>query len=124
MLGIIFKLSVSHSKEFEWLTIVVVEGVPAYASPALNENYNNFPPTISFVGGLEPFKDEVQQYVSNIRKENIPTKFEVFPRAYHGLEAIVPNAGISQKAQRFLLESYMEYYDEFILGLNLNKNDI
>jgi len=32
--------------------------VPAYASPALNEDYREFPPTISFVADLEPFYDE------------------------------------------------------------------
>ena len=86
--------------------------IPYYASPALNKDYSNFPPTVTFVGGLEPFKDEVISYVENLKKAQIPTKFELFSKAYHGFEAIIPNAKISLKAKKFLMDAYSEYYDK------------
>lgn len=89
------------------------KSIPSYASPALNTDYSNFPPTITFVGGLEPFKDEVINYVENLKKAEIPTKFKVFPKAYHGFEAIIPNAKISLTAKKFLIDSYSEYFDKY-----------
>jgi len=51
--------------------------VPAYASPSLNEDYSNFPPTTSFVGDLEPLYDENVAYVEALKKASIPTKFRM-----------------------------------------------
>jgi acetyl esterase/lipase len=89
--------------------------IPSYASPALNTDYSGFPPTISFVGELEPFRDEVIQYMENIKEYDIPTKFQIFPKAYHGFESVVPEANISKKAQKFLINSYAEFYDKYCL---------
>lgn len=91
------------------------EEIPAYASPALNKDYSNFPPTVSFVGDLEPFRDEVISYMEAIKKAGIPTKFKLFPKAFHGFEAVVPEAEVSKEAKQFLLESYSEYYDKYIV---------
>lgn len=89
------------------------EEIPAYASPALNTDYSDFPPTISFVGDLEPFRDEVINYMEALKKAQIPTKFKLFPKAFHGFEAVVPEAKISKEAQQFLIDAYVEYYDRF-----------
>jgi len=41
------------------------EDIPSYAAAARNKDYSNFPPTITFVGDLEPFKDETIAYVES-----------------------------------------------------------
>ena len=89
------------------------EEIPAYASPALNTDYSNFPPTVSFVGDLEPFRDEVIDYIDAIKKAGIPTKFKLFPKAFHGFEAVVPEAKVSKEAQQFLIDAYAEFYDRY-----------
>ena len=87
--------------------------IPSYASPALNADYSEFPPTISFVGELEPFRDEVIEYINAIQEANIDTRFKLFPKAFHAFEAVVPEAQISKEAQQFLLDAYAEFYDKY-----------
>ena len=89
------------------------EAIPAYASPALNTDYADFPPTISFVGEFEPFRDEVVAYMDHLKKAGIPIKFKLFPKAFHGFESVVPKAKVSMDAQHFLLDAYAEYYDTY-----------
>lgn len=89
--------------------------VPAYASPSLNEDYNGFPPTISFVGDLEPFYDENVAYIEALKNASVPVKFEVYKGCYHGFEVGSPEAGISKKANKFQLDAFAEFYDMYIL---------
>ena len=90
------------------------EEIPAYASPSLNKDYSNFPPTISFVGDLEPFYDENVAYIEDLKKANIPVKFEIFKGGYHGFEVGSPKAEISKKANKFQLDAFAEFYDKYI----------
>ena len=39
--------------------------IPPYAAPARNTCYRGFPPTITFVGTLEPFYQETCDYVKS-----------------------------------------------------------
>ncbi len=92
----------------------VPEPIPSYASPSLNQDYSNFPPTITFVGDLEPFKDETIAYVKALKKADIPVKFELYKGAFHGFETAVPDAIISKKANKFQFNSFAEYFDKYI----------
>lgn len=88
--------------------------IPAYASPALNQNYNDFPPTISFVGNLEPFHDENVAYIEALKAASIPVKFKVYNGGYHGFEVGSPKAPISIEANNFQLDAFEEFYDKYV----------
>ena len=88
--------------------------VPIYASPALNEDYRDFPPTISFVGDLEPFLDENKAYIEALKKAGVPVKFKVFEGGYHGFEVGSPEAAIAKEANKFQLDAFEEFYDTYI----------
>ena len=88
--------------------------VPAYASPSLNEDYSGFPPTISFVGDLEPFHDENVAYIEDLKKASVPVKFKIFEGGYHGFEVGSPKAEISKEANKFQLDAFEEFYDKYI----------
>ena len=88
--------------------------IPAYAAPARNQDYSNFPPTITFVGDMEPFRDETIAYVEQLRKAGIPVKFKRFPGCFHAFETVLPDAAISKEASAFVMDSYAEYYDQYI----------
>jgi len=68
--------------------------IPTYAAPARNEDYSNFPPTITFVGDLDPFRDETIQYVEGLKKFNIPVEFKRYKGCYHGFEIMFPKSEI------------------------------
>ncbi|GGG59777.1 alpha/beta hydrolase [Bizionia arctica] len=90
------------------------KNVPAYAAAARNKDYTNFPPTISFVGDMEPFKDETIAYIDALKQEDIDVKFKLYKGAYHGFDAYVPNAQISKDAVKFTYDSFGEFYDKYM----------
>jgi acetyl esterase/lipase len=50
--------------------------MPYYAAPARAENYKGLTTTATFVGELEPFRDETIQYVESLRKAEDPVEFQ------------------------------------------------
>jgi acetyl esterase/lipase len=87
--------------------------VPPYASPALNQDYSDFPPTISFVGDLEPFYDENVDYIEALEKASIPVKFKIFKGGYHGFEVGSPGSTMGKEANQFQLDAFEEFYDKY-----------
>jgi acetyl esterase/lipase len=80
--------------------------VPYYAAPARADDYSNLPPTATFVGELEIFRDETVQYVENLRKAGVPVDFEIYEGCYHAFEQICPKAEISKEAFAFIINSF------------------
>jgi acetyl esterase/lipase len=80
--------------------------VPCYAAPARAEDYTSLPPTVTFVGELEPFRDETVQYVENLKKAGVPVDFEIYKGCYHAFEQMCPKAGVSKRAISFLISSF------------------
>ncbi len=80
--------------------------VPYYAAPSRAKDLSNLPPAATFVGELEPFRDEVIQYVENLRTAGIPVDFQIFKGCYHAFEQVCPKAEISQKAISFIKNSF------------------
>src|SRR3546814_233257 len=75
--------------------------VPAYAAAARATDYRGLPPTCTFVGDLEPFRDETLRYVENLKAAGVPVAFELFRGAFHGFDVVAPKAAISQRATAF-----------------------
>lgn len=89
--------------------------IPTYAAPSRNEDYTNFPPTITFVGDVEPFYDETIQYVEALKQANIPVKFKRYEGCFHAFENFVPKSDVAKDALNFTYDSYAEFYDKYIL---------
>ena len=90
--------------------------IPAYAAPARNSDYRGFPPTITFVGTLEPFYWETVAYVESLKEAGVDVVFQVFDGCFHGFELVMPNADISKQAWRFFYESYESFYDKYVIA--------
>ena len=88
--------------------------VPAYASPAIAEDFSALPPTITYVGDLEPFLDETINYVEALKSAGVPTKFKLFKGAYHGFEKTAPETKIAQAGNKFQLEAFEEFFDKYV----------
>ncbi|MDQ0428579.1 acetyl esterase/lipase [Planomicrobium stackebrandtii] len=80
--------------------------VPIYAAAGRAADYSNLPPAVTFVGDIEPFRDETIQYVERLRAAGIPVDFKIYKGAYHGFDIIHPEADISKAARDFLMESF------------------
>lgn len=82
--------------------------VPYYAAPARATDYHGLPPTATFVGELEPFRDETIQYVDNLRKAGVPVHFEVFEGCFHAFEQAYPDAEVSKQALSLVLSAFSD----------------
>ena len=77
--------------------------------PALRSDVRNLPPTISFVGDMEPFKDEPIQYMTALNDAGGETRFKLFKGGMHGFEIFAPKAPIAQEAYAFQLDAIEEF---------------
>ena len=87
--------------------------IPPYAAPARNTDYSNFPPTITFVGSMEPFKDETIAYVENLKSYNTPVEFELYEGCYHAFDMLGPSSSVKRDALKFTFDSFGAFYDEY-----------
>lgn len=87
--------------------------VPPYAAPARATDFAGLPPTVAFVGDLEPFRDETILYVRNLRDAGVKVDFEIYAGCYHAFDRMNPYAEVSRKAIAFLMKSFkyaVEHY--------------
>jgi acetyl esterase/lipase len=90
-----------------------VDDVTQYAAAARCTDHTKLPPTITPVGSLEPFLDETKTYVENLRRANVPVEFEIFDGAFLGFDLIAPDAQISRRANRFLMENFRKFTQRY-----------
>lgn len=82
------------------------EDVPIYAAPARSSDVSGLPPVCSYVGSLEPFHDEVVDYLDRLRTAGVPVSYRVYEGCYHGFDVVCPDASVSQEARAFLLDRF------------------
>jgi acetyl esterase/lipase len=83
--------------------------VPAYAAPARATDLAGLPPTLTFVGDIEPFHDEVVDYCERLRGAGVPVHYEVYPGAFHGFDLVAGFAPVSRRARAFLLDGFRDF---------------
>ena len=89
--------------------------IPAYAAPARNTDYSDFPPTITFVGEYEPFFWETVRYADRLKTAGTDVAFRVFDRCTHGHEQMAPDSPIGREGIAFTYDSYADFYDKYVL---------
>jgi acetyl esterase/lipase len=82
------------------------DGVPKYASPALETDCSRLPPTTTFVGELDPFRDETVAYAECLRAAGVAVELRRYPGCYHGFDLVRPGAKVSRQANEFLRDRF------------------
>lgn len=82
------------------------EDVPVYAAPAREKDYRGLPPTYTYVGDIEPFCDETQEYINNLKAAGVEAEIDVYPGCFHGFDIICPKSNIAQKAAEKYIEKF------------------
>ena len=88
------------------------DAVPKYAAPARESDFSNLPPTATFVGDLDPFRDETIQYVEKLRAAGVPVEFRLFEGCYHGFDGIRAGSRLGQEANAFVQERFAAAIDK------------
>lgn len=83
------------SNQFGW-SAYLGDADPDTAVPARRADLSGLPPTWLGVGTLDLFHDENLPYAERLQAAGVPCDIEVVPGAYHGFDAILPKAAVSQ----------------------------
>lgn len=109
---------------FQYLKGLEGKEVPAYASPAIAEDFRGLPPTITHVGSLEPFRDETIHYVKALEAAGVPTKFKLFEGAYHGYNNLSPETSIGKAGDKFQFDAFAKYFDLYVTNPSVENKEI
>ncbi len=82
------------------------EEVPIYASPARAKDLSNLPPACSYVGSIEPFKDETIVYMKRLKEQGIDVHMKVYKGCFHAFDLNCYPTKIAKDAREFLMENY------------------
>lgn len=91
--------------------------IPAYAAPARNTDYLDFPPTITLVGGYDPFCQETIEYVENLKAAGVDVRFKLYDRCGHGPEMVAPDSNVGKDGIAFTFDNYADFYDKYVLSV-------
>lgn len=83
--------------------------VPATAAPARAEDLTGLPPTLTFFGDREPFRDEIVGFVGRLAAAGVPVRSREFAGAFHAFDMMAPNAPVSRRARAFLLDGFRDF---------------
>ena len=72
--------------------------VSPYAAPARCDDYHGLPPCYTYVGDIEPFRDETLEYIRKLREAGIEAEADVYPDWFHAYDILVPGAKESREA--------------------------
>ncbi|TQE34595.1 alpha/beta hydrolase [Streptomyces ipomoeae] len=78
--------------------------VSPYAAPARADDLSRLPPAFIDVGSAETFRDEDVAYASRIWQAGGIAELHVWPGGFHGFDAMVPQAALSQNARTARLQ--------------------
>ncbi|MBR3766907.1 MAG: alpha/beta hydrolase [Clostridia bacterium] len=88
------------------------DDVPKYAAPAREEDYAGLPPTLTYIGTIEPFWDETNIYVENLKAAGVEVMFKTFEGCFHGFDLFSFTTPAKQ-ARQFLIDGFMYAVDNY-----------
>jgi acetyl esterase/lipase len=80
--------------------------VPIFAAPARCGDLAGLPPACSFVGGIDPFRDETVGYMERLRAAGIDVDYRVFEGCFHGFDTVFAKTRIAREAPDYLMTSF------------------
>lgn len=89
------------------------KAVPAYAAPGRETDHRGLPPMYTYVGSIEPFRDETKAYIAALQKAGVQADMDVYDGCFHGFDIICPKSQIARQATGKCLERFqyaVEHY--------------
>ncbi|WP_342563818.1 alpha/beta hydrolase [Paenibacillus sp. FSL R7-0345] len=75
-----------------------------YAAPGRAEDLTGLPPAYTFIGQLDPFRDETITYVARLAQAGVSVEFHLYPGCFHGFDAIFNDTEVSRQARSGCIE--------------------
>ena len=85
--------------EKSWDKVLAPGSLPdQFQSPALAKDLSGLPPLFSYIGQLDPGRDENIAYWTRLMDAGVEAEYHVFPGCFHCFELSVPDADFSRTA--------------------------
>ena len=82
------------------------EGEPSqYAAAWFAADLSGLPPMYTYVGELDPLRDETIAYAARVAKAGVPVELHVYQGCYHGCGLFAPDAPISKRIELVTMEA-------------------
>ena len=72
--------------------------VSYYAAPARCTDYRDLPPCYTYVGDVEPFRDETIEYIKHLQEAGIRAEMDIYPNWFHAYDILFPASKESRTA--------------------------
>lgn len=82
-----------------YLGSVRSDEISPYAAPSRADDLSKLPPAYTFIGQLDPFRDETIDYVARLAQAGVPVEFHLYPGCFHGFDAIFNEVEVSKRAR-------------------------
>ncbi len=83
-----------------------MDDVPVYAAPARCVDLTGLPPVCSFVGSIDPFRDETVGHMERLRAAGTEVEYQVFEGCFHGFDTVFTKTQIAQDANDYLMACF------------------
>ena len=74
------------------------DDVSPYAAPGRAVDFSGLPPCYTYVGAMDPFRDETIDYINRLMRAGISAGLTLYPGGIHAFEIEIPDAEISKHA--------------------------
>lgn len=99
------------------------DSVPPYASPARLKDFRNLPPAFTYVGSIDPFRDETIAYMESLKSVGIPVNYKVFEGCYHAFDIMVSKSTPAKEAKKLLMENFAYAKNNYFAEQPKNKKE-
>lgn len=82
------------------------ENVPSYAAPARETDYSGLPPTLTYIGSIDPFYDETMNYVKALENAGVSVMYETYEGCFHAFDLLAFTSP-AKEAKSFLIDGFM-----------------
>ena len=82
------------------------DNVSKYAAPARETDYSSLPPTLTYIGTVDPFYDETLIYVENLKNAGVDVRLMTLDGCFHGFDLFSYSTPAKQ-AREFLVEGFV-----------------
>lgn len=90
--------------------------VPAYAAPARLTDFHGLPPAFTFVGSIEPFRDETVDYMERLKEAGVPVTYKVFDGCFHAFDIVAKKSAPAIEAKKLMTEHLRYAAEHYFAG--------
>ena len=96
----------TKSNEEGWRLYLGGNEMEKYAAPALESDLEGFPPTLTYVGTIDPFYDETMDLLHRLKETGIPVAHAEYAGCFHGFDIVASNSKVGRDARNFLGDNF------------------